>query len=379
MNYNNSVVCKKSGRYAGPAAAFFLVVFVVVLMGGCARTPEITDGEGKELSGSIAVMEEIELMGVKQWIVMRGTDKTAPVLLWVAGGPGGSELGWTRKYLADLEKDVVFVNWEQPGTGKSFGAVSTKDMDVSDYVDHLIALSDYLKERFNKEKILVAGHSWGSIIGLMAAERRPDLYHAYIGIGQQVNSVENDRIGYNLVLDRAEAAGDTKIVDTLKKNGPPPYTVEEKGKYTVLFQKLFVYSPHASSAEDFKSMSMLTPKEYSPIDSLNLIRGLLQGVNYIYPQLERLDFEKQIPRLEVPVFFITGRYDYTCVQDIAYRYYEELNAPAKEFYWFENSGHNSCYVEREKFISIMREDIIPLADTVSGKRSESHTLVQFGS
>ena len=107
--------------------------------------------------------------------------------------------------------------------------------------------------------------------------------------------------------------------------------------------------------------SMLFPDDYRLTDSLGLIRGLLRAVDYIYPQLATLDFERTIPRVEIPVFFPTGRYDYTCVQDITYRYYEGLEAPMKRFYWFERSGHNACYQEPEKFMRIMREDVLPLA------------------
>jgi pimeloyl-ACP methyl ester carboxylesterase len=332
------------------------------MISACSNTSPITDGEGKEVPASITSVEEIELQGVDQWITIRGVDRNAPVFLWVAGGPGGSELAWTRQYLGELEQEVVFVNWEQPGTGKSYGAVNIEEMKVEDYVDHLVALSEYLRERFDKEKIFLVGHSWGSIIGLMAADRRPDLYHAFVSVGQHVNARENDLIGYDLVLDRAARAGEQKVVKKLQKHGPPPYTVEEKGKYTYLFQKLYVFSPRGVREREFNSMSMFTPEEYSVFDTINLVRGLVKGVNYIYPQLVGLNFEEQVPRLDLPVFFITGRYDFTCVQDIAYRYYEQLQAPVKEFYWFEQSGHNACYTEPQKFISIVKQDILPVAE-----------------
>lgn len=358
------------------AAAAVLGVFAY--LSSCSSTAEIKTAEssaseyvegnsiGKtEKAGgeSIAVMEKVNVLGTKQSIIVRGHDTDNPLLLWLSGGPGGSEVGWTREYLSGLEKDVIFVNWEQPGTGKSFRAGDMKEMTVQDFVDHTIALSELLIERFTKDSLILVGHSWGSIIGLMAADQRPDLFGAYVGLGQQVNAQENDMLGYKLVMEQASARGEDKIVKKLKENGPPPYTVEEKGKYTYLFQKLHVYSPQPPSAGHVNEMAMLFPQEYSLIDTVNLIRGVINGVNYIYPQLADLDFERDIPSLDVPVFFPTGRYDFTCVQDITYRYFQKLDAPLKKFYWMEHSGHNACYQEPELFMDIIRSDVLPLMDS----------------
>ena len=345
----------------GKIVVALLVPAALAVTVSCSGTPVITDDSGEKVPGSIASLESVEILGTQQWLTLRGHDDSAPVLLWLAGGPGGSELGWTRKYLSEMERDFVFANWEQPGTGKSYSAVDVREMAVEDYVDHVIAVSEYLTDRLGREKIVLVGHSWGSVIGLMAAERRPDLYHAYVGVGQHINALENDLLGYELVMKRAEAAGDTRIVRRLEKKGPPPYTGEEKGKYTFLFQKLFVYSPNPSSGGGIDSMAMFTPEEYTLKDKINLLRGLIGGVNYIYPQLTAHDFERDITRLEIPVFIVTGRYDYTFVQEIAYRWFKKLAAPHKRHYWFERSGHNSCYREADRFISLMRRDVLPLA------------------
>jgi pimeloyl-ACP methyl ester carboxylesterase len=333
-----------------------LLAGLVLLIGaGCANTPPILGTDGAPLPGSIASLEKAEVLDTAQWLLIRGRSTEAPVLLWLSGGPGGSEIGWTRKYLSGLERDFILINWEQPGAGKSYSAADARSMTVKEYVDHTVAVSEYLAKRFGKEKILLAGHSWGSVIGILAAQRRPDLYRAYIGIGQHVNAPENDNIGYDLVLRRAADAGDERTVAKLKENGPPPYTTEEKGKYAYLFQRLFAYSPSAPGSVEVDSMAFLNPGEYHFLDSVNLIRGLIESVNYIYPQLNDYDLETMIPELEIPAYFVTGRYDYTCVQDIAFRFYRQLKAPAKEFYWFENSGHNACFQEPDKFVSLMRE------------------------
>ncbi len=333
----------------------------LLALGSCAGTEPITTDDGRPVPGSIASLERVEILGTEQWLLMRGHDRTAPVLLWLAGGPGGSEIGRTRDYLSRLEEDFVFVNWEQPGAGKSFSALDAREANYEEYVDHTIAVSEYLASRFDRRDIYVVGHSWGSIIGLLAAERRPDLYAAYIGVGQQVDFVENDIIGYEMVLEAAEAAGDEQTVSKLTKNGPPPYTAEEGTKYMYLFQRVFRYSPEAPDAPHINEMSIFTPEEYTAIDTINMVRGLYRGVTTVYPQLVGLDFPRDVPRLEVPVFFITGRYDRTCVADMTYEHFQILEAPVKRHYWFEKSGHEACFQEPEKFRRILLEEVVPLS------------------
>ena len=337
-------------------------VGALVALSSCAGTSAIVGPEGQPLRGSIAVMEEDEILGTKQWLVIRGHDREAPVILFLAGGPGGSELGRTRDYLADLEKDFVFVNWEQPGTGKSYRALDMRNATYQEFVDHTVAVSEYLKERFGGRPIYLMGHSWGTIIGVLAAEQRPDLYAAYIAVAQQVDFAENDVIGYELVLERAAAAGDTRTVEKLEKMGPPPYSAEEGSNYTYLFQRVFRYSPSAPGQAHIDSMSIFNPEEYTFIDTINLVRGVVQGVNNVYPQLVGLDFRNDVPRLEVPTFFVTGRYDYTCIQDMSYEYFEMLDAPVKRHYWFEHSGHEACYEEPEKLQRILTEEVVPLSE-----------------
>jgi pimeloyl-ACP methyl ester carboxylesterase len=331
----------------------------IASLSGCAGTPPITTDAGASPPRAIATREMVPVNGREQGVVIRGHDRTAPVVLWLSGGPGGSELGWTRRYLEDLEEDVVFVNWDQPGVARSYRAVDWETVTVDDYVDDTIAMSEYLRDRFDVDSIILAGHSWGSIIGLKAAHRRPELYSAYVGVAQQVNAGENDLHGYEMVLEaarRRDTRSDRRVVERLAEMGPPPYAPGDGGHYVYLFQKVHVYSPHPSPEPS--AVSMVFPREYTLRDSINAVRGVINGVTHIYPQLANLDFEREVRSVEVPVFFFTGRYDETCVQDIAWRYFEHLEAPHKEFVWFEQSGHNVPYQEPERFIREFRERVL---------------------
>ena len=285
--------------------------------------------------------------------------------MWLDGGPGGTEIGFTRKYLSALEKDWVFVNWDQRGTGRSYGVVKDfSELKVQDFVDDTIALSEQLKARFGERKIYLVGHSWGSIIGLKAVQARPDLYEAYIGVGQQVNAEENDIVTYNKIIQNASNAGDSKTVNKLKENGEPPYkynngttTLGLKGiaysKYLYLFSKIFTYADTAQ----YDGMALFGASEQNWWDKINILRGMIKQVDFVYPQLVGMNFEKDIPEIEVPVYFLIGTEDYTTNKDMAYTYFEKIIAPEKKFFWFEGMGHNNCYEDPEKFVRILNNEI----------------------
>lgn len=130
-----------------------------------AATPAIVDAGGNPLPNSIATMETVDLNGTEQWVTIRGNDVNNPVLLFLAGGPGGSELPSTRPHLSALEEHFVVVNWDQPGAGKSYGAADFDTLTPERYVADGLALVQHLRARFDEYKIYVLGESWGTILG----------------------------------------------------------------------------------------------------------------------------------------------------------------------------------------------------------------------
>ena len=138
-----------------------------------ASTPRIVDENGNTPENSIAELIKVELNGRKQWISIRGWDKNAPVLLFLAGGPGGTQMAAVRYELAKLEKHFVVVNWDQPGSGKSYYAEKTKNITAQTYIENGYALTEYLKERFSQDKIYLVGESWGSALGIFLVDKYP--------------------------------------------------------------------------------------------------------------------------------------------------------------------------------------------------------------
>ncbi len=258
-----------------------------------ANTPPILDSTGKPLQNSIATLETVSLNGSKQWISVRGQDVTNPVLLFLAGGPGGSQLATARFALAELEKDFIVVNWEQPGSGKSFDAVDRSTITPERYIEDAHDLVIQLQERFGQEKVYILGESWGSALGIMLIQRYPDLFHAFIGTGQMVAFLENDLICYNFALSLAQENGNIKKVEKLTKQGPPPYYGKDVAWQEAAFlMDTFSYMNANPAIADNGANTFrdLAASEYGLYDKVSWFRGVLETLNVVYPQLWDIDF-----------------------------------------------------------------------------------------
>ena len=339
--------------------AIFLAV-VVILNAGLlafsqftASTPRIVDENGNTPPNSIAKLTELELNGRKQWISIRGWDKSAPVLLFLAGGPGGTQMAAVRHELAELEKHFVVVNWDQPGSGKSYYADKIKNITAETYIQDGHALTEYLKERFSQEKIYLLGESWGSALGIFLVAEYPESYHALIGTGQMVDFAETERMDYAKALEIAQAKGDTATIERLRANGEPPYYGKDvTWKSAVYLNYLSAYM--ASNPEihnpGYNTMRDIFSSEYGVIDKINFIHGIVNTYNDVYQQLYTIDLRKDYPRLVVPVYFFLGRHDVNAPTVLAEEYAQILEAPAGGIVWFEHSGHSPWINERDKFV-----------------------------
>lgn len=324
------------------------------------------DEEGNTLALELHSKQRVSINGTNQTIYTAGTDKDNPILLWLDGGPGGSELSWVRKYLGPLHQSFTIVCWDQRGVAASFKA-ARKGNAVEDYVKDVIALSEYLAAEFGQKKIFLLGHSWGGFIGSLAAQMRPDLYHAYIAASPHVNSTENDTIGYQMILEGAKKQGDTKTITKLEAIGLPPYEKLDKNgnvigdgdAYYAVLSRLYAYSPKAPSDSGFRSELLFLAPEHSLFDRVNLVRGLLKGVKEVYPLLRHRSLEDEATQFDCPLVVVNAKYDYSCVASITERWYERTEAPHKAYLWLERSGHNGIYTEASVFIDFMVSEVLP--------------------
>ncbi|HZJ02420.1 MAG TPA: alpha/beta hydrolase [Thermoleophilia bacterium] len=343
-------------------ALFLLAGFIIAALVNDQLTyaPSVRDATGDEIADGIASLEKIELGGTTQYLTIRGQNPDNPVLLFLAGGPGGSELVKTRYEDTGraLEEHFVVVNWDQPGAGKSWNAMDTDDLTPEVYREHALELTNELRARFDEEKIYVLGDSWGSALGLWLVDEHPELFHAYIGADQMVAFVENDLMMYEAALDHARDTGDTATAATLEKNGPPPYHDDP----TLQMMPMSMETTEAMGPWDVGGHNMaldnpLAP-EYGFIDTVGQLWALYSTFNEVYPQLYEVDFRTDVADLEVPAYFLAGRHDLNAFQTLTEDYYEGLEAPHKEFHWFEQSGHNVVTEQPEELERVLVERVL---------------------
>ena len=303
------------------------VIGMAVLVALPASTPPVMGANGQPVPGSIAELTTVELGGHEQAISIRAADPGTPVLLYLSGGPGQSDIAFARALLQPLEHDFVVVVWDQRGSGKSYAALDpTSTYTLGALVGDTIALTDYLRDRFEEEKIYLLGESWGSTLGVLAVEQRPDLFHAYIGSGQMVSQRETDRIIWRDLLAYADRTGDGELYDQILTLGEPPYRDTPwansliMGYYGLLETP---YTPPAAYVARGEASGVgqfgLFGSEYSFVENANLIRGLVDMFSLMYPQLQDIDFRTDVAELEVPVYVLDGENELRGRRELAHR------------------------------------------------------------
>lgn len=326
------------------------------------KTKKIKGHDGVTAADSIAELEKLKLGGIEQYVLIRGKNKNNPVILFLHGGPGSAQIGFVSKYISRLEDEFIVVNWDQRGSGKSYSkSVPKETMNLEQFISDAYELVEHLCNRFNTKNIYVVGHSWGSLLGSMLVSRYPERFKVYIGMGQVINMNDNEKISYRYVLEEAKKANNHKAVKALGRIGEPPYKNEMKdlmtqrkwlGKFKgAVYEKKLI--------REF-AMALLISPEYSLLNVFTWFSGNKFSVKYMWSELLKFDIYRDVPEFKVPVYFCTGRHDYNTPFELSYRYYETLNAPHKEYIWFERSAHSPIFEEPDKFcdtvIRIKREN-----------------------
>jgi pimeloyl-ACP methyl ester carboxylesterase len=348
----------------------FLVILTImaILWLIPAYTSPIKDAHGQVVKGSIAALEKIKLGHTDQWILMRGTDTTKPIILFLHGGPGTSAMGLYKKYTAELERHFVVVLWDQRGAGKSFAANKpNSDMNINQFVSDACELTEKLCQRFNQKKVFLVGHSWGSAIGILAVKKHPELYHAYIGMGQIANMQKNELVSYEWTLAQAKKANDASAIKTLLDIGKPPYAGDWQKKLLKQRRLLGKYGGElygsSKGAIPLVLKSLIFTTEYTLLDKVNFIRGGSKSIRLMWAELMTVNLEEQAAHLKVPIYFALGKHDYEVPFMLAEHYFNLLEAPKKELIWFEDSAHFPNVEEQAKFNDLLINNVLKAAHT----------------
>lgn len=341
----------------------FLRVVVAVLIGGIAfgvwtaqtHTPAFKDQTGRVIQGSIAEERRMSLGGEDQYVLLRGRDRTAPLLIFLHGGPGTSAMPFNRVFNADLETDFLTVNWDQRGTGYSFSAVSDwPSLTLEQMTADLTELVEQLCAEFDQEQVILVGHSWGSTLGLNYISQHPERVALYVGIGQMADTAKSERLVYDWAYQVAEARSDQKSLQILEEIGAPPYaSVDEMMKHRGVVNKFGGAWVTPMPDLRYASIAIKAP-EFSWVGLRNTLRGADRSLPALFSTFTALKASEQYPRLDVPVVFFLGRGDRVVSPEPAVAYLSQLDAPFKEVVWFEKSAHSPHWEEPARYMSELR-------------------------
>mgnify|MGYP001585771511 CR=1 FL=1 len=219
---------------------FFKIISIVVIVSVIAvltyssieksKAEKISIEKSAPRPDGIESLEQVVLGKEKQWILVRGEKKSNPVLLFLHGGPGSAEISFAREFDRQLEKEFVVVNWDQRGSGKSFSLPLPSDISIERFLSDTNELILLLQKRFGVKKIYLVGHSWGSYLGAITAHRHPENLYAYIGIGQMVNAIENEKLSHEFALAEAIKDKNELAIMELKSISPPYKELRDMGK-----------------------------------------------------------------------------------------------------------------------------------------------------
>lgn len=340
-----------------------IVIIVVFLLSSNGKSVPLHDDQGNPIPGSISEKIFIEINGVRQGMFIKSKNVSNPVLLFLHGGPGMPEYFLTKNFPTHLEDDFTVVWWEQRGSGLSYNPeIPAETMTIDQMVDDTIALTNYLRESFGKDKIYLMGHSGGSFIGILAADRAPELFYAYIGVAQMSYQIKSENLAYDYMLEEYLKLSDKKMVQKLEK-APPGMTSPLPMAYLKLRDDA-MHRIGIGTTREMKSVitgifipSLLHP-EYSLSEKINIWRGKAFSANLLRNDMFATDLTKQIISLKIPVYFFHGKYDYTCSYDLAKDFLEQLQSPVKGFYTFDNSAHSPIFEEPERVLEILQEDVL---------------------
>ncbi|MCH6264554.1 alpha/beta fold hydrolase [Neobacillus citreus] len=305
----------------------------------------------------ISQIETIPIGGINQSILIQTEKPGSPVLLFIHGGPsmpvpGVSNRGTDYTLVMntkELIKHFTVVFWDQRGTGKSFSKDIPKEtMQLKQFINDARDVTDYLRSRFKQDKLHLAAHSWGSVIGLSLASKYPEKYYSYTGFSQITSWVENDKLSYKWLIEMATETNNKQALAELAAVGEPPYTKDFKQwavirKWQLKYRTMFYDAGDKKSATFFSGLKiMLRSPDYSLMDIYNsLVRGFkLSYTDEMIHDINTFDFFSEVPALNVPVMFIHGSKEKHVLPELITRYFEVLDAPkGKSLYWSEKSSH----------------------------------------
>ena len=308
----------------------------------------------------------VPIGGIRQWISIRGQDLRNPILLILHGGPGSPEMPAAWTFQPPWEDYFTVVEWDQRGTGKTYEANTPAQMapgmSVAGMTHDAADLVRYLRKRFHKKKIFILGHSWGTVLGVMLAQRHPNWFYAYIGVGQIVNMRRGEEVGYAWTLRQAQEHHNAEAIRELKAIAPYPGKILTIRKVSVRSKWEMYYGGLAYGRHNFEwdSRTWRLSPDYNSSDLRAIRAGSQFSLKYLLQPLLTVNFD-HVTRFGCPVIEFVGAHDYTTPSSLLIQWFKRLHAPSKRLVIFSGSAHMIFEEQPGRFLVHLVDDALPYA------------------
>lgn len=331
-----------------------------IMLSACTDAPPIacTNIQTSETNG-IEEASFVRIGGIDQWVTIRGDDKRNPILLHVHGGPGVAFSAFTDEF-APYEKEFTVVQWDQRGSGCTFGrhGNATPEVTLDRMAEDGIELAAYLEDRLGDQKIIVFGHSFGSIVATEMVQRAPGMFAAYVGTGQFASfegTVEAQLIYLREVADETDDADLIAELDAIS-------TLDPQGleQFFAIIRLINSHVPDDDAAWN-QRMQSRPPEIMSAEELADWQAGRQASVDWLVPQVREVDLFSTALRLEVPYVVIQGSDDVFTPTETAIAYFEQVDAPSKKLIIVEGAAHFPHLTHTEQFLSALVRTARPFA------------------
>jgi pimeloyl-ACP methyl ester carboxylesterase len=307
----------------------------------------------------------VTIGGIEQWVTAKGDSYANPVLLFISGGPGNPLSGLSDSIYGAGERDFIVVQWDQRGSGMTYGRsppAPDEKLTIERMAQDGNELAAYLAKKYGKRKVILWGSSWGSILAVYMVKAHPELFYAYVGTSQVVNSAEAQAASDKKLLALATSANDKDSLAVLEQVGSPPWTDPRSfGKVRRIIRKYEAKVTLPPPESWHRAPAYTTAKAEADYEAgedysfMNFVGMHGDGM------LSQVDLPKLGLDFTIPVFFVEGAHDLLAPPELARRYYESIKAPAKGFVLLEHSGHDPNQEVVDAEYKVLREKVLPLA------------------
>lgn len=322
---------------------------------------------------------KLRVGGVDQWVNARGQDASNPVILFIHGGPASPLTPTLWQFQRPMEEYFTMVTWDQRGAGKTFleadPASISDSIHIARYVDDAIEVAEAVRKRYHKDKVVLMAHSWGTVIAMQAALKRPDLFSAYVGIGQVINTRDNERISFDYAVEQAKAHHNAPAIAELESIAPYPGNQPITRERIIIARKWAQFYGGLSAFRDTSTYyfdgANLSP-DYTAADVCAIDNGNMFTLGRILPEFLGVDYTG-VHAFPIPVLMFMGRHDFTTPSAPTAAWLQQVRAPYKHAVWFEHAAHMIPWEEPGKVLVSLLTYVRPLAVTGVAVRREHAT------